>query len=104
MTRSIVASTLMLLLILPTVLPATEVAPSDAAVVQARTVVTQRIASLGLTSEQAAERVGALSDQEVLELAAQPDTLQVAGAHRETAMLMITIMMVVGIVAVVSLV
>jgi len=104
MMRSIATLTLTLLLILPNGLPAAETASSGAAMVQARTVVTERLASLGLTSEQALERAALLSDQEILDLAAQPDTLQMGGVHRETAMVMVTIIMVVGIVAVVSLV
>jgi len=103
MTRSPIALTLVFLLALPALLPATEADTFGSSAVQARAVVSERIACLGLTTEEAQQRVAQLSDSEVLELAAAPDVLQVAGTHRETAMVMVTILMVVGILAVVSL-
>jgi len=74
------------------------VGPTD----QSRAVVAERLISLGLTEQQAQERLAQLTDAEVMQLAAQPDLLQSAG-HVDTTTVMVVVLVVVGIVAIISI-
>jgi hypothetical protein len=65
-------------------------------------VVAERLISLGLTEQQAQERLAQLTDAEVMQLAAQPDLLQSAG-HVDTTTVMVVVLVVVGIVAIISI-
>jgi len=58
---------------------------------------------LGLTAEQAEQRLAQFSSEEIQQLAAAPDSVQIVGNITDLTTVMIVVLVVVGVVAIVSI-